>query len=220
MEIKQKKIFSLRAFLTGCLLAFLIATICPYTIMMIQSYGLSADFMAAGAILGLFVLVLFLNPLFSLIHKNLVFSSSELLLIYMMMLIASAIPTWGLMTNLIPIISGVTYYATPENRWAELILPHIKSWLIPQNKEAVTYFYEGLPKGMPIPYSAWLIPLLTWFSFIIVVYFVNRKTFLPSIFYSPINKFANIFTPFFTDSNSSTTIMIIAWVFSICASIY
>ena len=173
MELKSKKIFSLRAFLTGCLFAFGIATICPYTIMMIQGYGLSADFMAAGAILGLFILALFLNPILSLIHKNLVFSPSELLLIYMMMLVASAIPTWGLMTNLIPIISGVTYYATPENRWVELILPHIKPWLIPQDKQAITYFYEGLPKGMPIPYSTWIIPLLSWFFFLIVIYFVS-----------------------------------------------
>ena len=162
-----------RAFLIGCFFSIVIAAICPYTIMRIQAYGLSSDYITAGAILFLFLLVLFVNPLISLINNRLTFSSEELILIYSMMLVASAIPTWGLMTNLIPILAGFNYYANPVNNWATLILPHIKFWLIPHGSKTAIYFFEGIPKGMNIPYSDWVIPLFSWFIFFIMVFFVS-----------------------------------------------
>ena len=38
-----------------------------------------------------------------------------------MMMVSASIPTFGLVEHLLPMITGVFYYATPENDWGELI---------------------------------------------------------------------------------------------------
>ena len=74
--------------------------------------------------------------------------TSELIVVYAMMIVASAIPTWGLVTNLFHILTRPFYYATPENRWADMVQPLIPSWLAPRDPEVARFFYEGLPEGM------------------------------------------------------------------------
>ncbi len=55
-------------------------------------------------------------------------TSAELITIYTMMVVASAIPTMGLTAQVIPIASGAYYYASPKNNWAQSFLPHIAAW--------------------------------------------------------------------------------------------
>ena len=33
---------------------------------------------------------------------------------------------------------------------------------MPQDAEAVKLFYEGSPRGYPLPWKAWLAPLMAW----------------------------------------------------------
>ncbi len=163
----------MRGFLIGCLFVAGIALLEPYLLMLVQSQGgFCADFMVAGAILGLFILVVF-SILFSFINRKLSLSPPELLLAYMMMAIGCTIPSWGLMGNLIPVLGGIRYFATSQNRWLEIVVSRIKPYLIPQNQQAITYFYEGLPKNTPIPYLLWVKPFLVWFGFILVFSFLS-----------------------------------------------
>ena len=62
-----------------------------------------------------------------------------------MMVVASAIPIIGVTAQFIPFLTGVFYYATPANDWAQLIHPYVKPWLVPDNSDAIRYFFEGLP---------------------------------------------------------------------------
>jgi len=163
----------MRGFIIGCLTVAGIALLEPYLLMLIQGQGgFCADFMVAGAILGLFLLVV-LSMFLSFLNRKLSLSPSELLLAYMMMAIGCTIPSWGLMGNLIPVLGGIRYFATPENRWLGVIISRIKPYLIPQNQQAITHFYEGVPKGMPIPYSPWVKPFLVWFGFVLVFSFLS-----------------------------------------------
>ena len=134
---------------------------------------MTADFIGGFAILFLFVSILILNPLLMSARRQWALTSSELLLIFMMCLTACVIPSWGLMANLIPIISGFKYFESPQNRWAELISPHIRKYLVPQEVESVRMFFEGVPKGVSYPFSAWLLPLSFWFLFIFVFSFFS-----------------------------------------------
>ena len=52
------------------------------------------------------------------------------------------------------IITGAQYYATPENEWALLILPHLPEWIAPQDPEATKWFYEGAPRTIGVPWAA------------------------------------------------------------------
>ena len=162
---------TLKSLFLGVLCSFFLNVVGPYTVFVLHTAGMSADFITAGAVFLFFILVGGINSLLKLIGREWALSTPELVVVYIMMIVASVPPTWGLMGNL-PSILGGNYYATPENDWERLIMPYVKDWLIPNDPLAAKYLYEGLPKGMSIPWSAWKIPAITWSALILVVYFV------------------------------------------------
>lgn len=160
----------LRAMILGSVMSLVINTVLTYALLVKGTVDWPGDFITAGAIFLLFLLVVFLNTPLKLLKKEWALSAQELVFIYIMMIVASAIPTSGVTAQLIPFLSGVFYYATLENNWSELIHPYMKTWLAPQDPLAITCFYEGLPKGANIPWQAWTIPLLAWGSFMVALY--------------------------------------------------
>ena len=42
---------------------------------------------------------------------------------------------------------------------------------MPQDAEAGKLFYEGSPRGYPLPWKAWLAPLMAWIPLVLAVYF-------------------------------------------------
>lgn len=167
-----------RALLLGALLALFLNIACPYSVLMLQNAGLTSDYITAGAMMLFFLLVGLFNPLLKLCYRPLALRQSELIVVYVMMIVASAIPTWGLVTNLFHILTRPFYYATPENRWATLIQPLLPPWLVPQEPEVARYFYEGLPLGQGIPWRPWLVPLLSWGSAMLAVYLMMIATMI------------------------------------------
>lgn len=160
---------TLRSLLAGSALCFLIGYGDPYGLLIIHRPSMTFDMSAPGAVFLFFVLVGVVNVALRLIRRSFALSRAELLTIYIMMLIASAVPNRGVM-GLLPVMTSVFYYATPENEWASMIRPYIRDWLVPQDPLVAKYFYEGLPKGMALPLEPWIKPLLIWFSFFMVLY--------------------------------------------------
>ncbi len=172
MKINFARGITFKSLLIGIILCFALAAGEPIGVLLVHGSPMCADFSTGGAIFLFFILVFLINFLLKMVNKNLALSKQELIIVYMMMIIASSIISWGFMMNLLYLIAGVFYYASPENNWANLIHPHIKAWLAPQNKEAIRTFFEGLPKGAAIPWGSWFVPLSSWFSFMLAVYFV------------------------------------------------
>ncbi|MBN1446126.1 MAG: hypothetical protein JW957_08500 [Candidatus Omnitrophica bacterium] len=166
------KFLTKRAFIAGLLLSVLVAFVSQYSVNVTHSSYMAIDHMPAGAIFIFFILVFLVNSFLKLINRRLGFAQGELLLIYIMMLVASSVTEMGLGSQLLPIISGPLYYASPENQWGSFLLPNVKKFLIVTDANASRYFFEGLPAGMKIPWSAWLSPLAVWLSFIFVLYYV------------------------------------------------
>ncbi len=164
--------FTLRSLIIGAGLSFFINIACPYTVLVKKAAGLTSDYITAGAVMLLFILVGILNPILKRFFRRAALTSSELVLIYVMMIVASAIPTWGLVTNLFHILTRPFYIASPENQWDTLILPYIHSWLAPKEGSVARYFYDGLPAGKSIPWGAWFVPMFWWCSFMMAVYIV------------------------------------------------
>jgi len=144
----------------------------PYAVHVLGASPLCADFSTGGALLVLFLLVFLVNGAWRLLHRGSLFNSGELSLVYIMLITACAVISWGFVLNLLPLLAGLQYYADPANRWAETILTRIPGCLLPQGEEAVRGFYEGLPAHTPIPYQAWLVPLFIWTTIILAVYFL------------------------------------------------
>ena len=162
--------FTYRSLAFGALLSLAINVFFAYARLAMATAGMSSDYITAGAVFLFFLVVAFFNPALKLIRRAWGFNRSELIVIYAMMIIGSAIPTWGFTGNLIAMLPNIYYYATPENNWSELLHPYVREWMVPQDPDAIKYFFEGLPKGQPIPWEHWLVPLAAWVSFILSIY--------------------------------------------------
>lgn len=167
----QERGFTLRALIFGAILSFIIGAGNVYNLMTIQGSYMALDFTTPAAIFFIFWITL-LNLLVNKVFPRYSFSPAELILMYIMMIVSCSIPTMGLTLYLVPLISGVKYYATPENQWAETILPHVKEWMIVHNDDAIRWFYEGIPSSESIPWMAWIKPLIFWIPLIVVIYLV------------------------------------------------
>ena len=161
-----------RALLTGGLLAALIAIGVPYGGMVMQGSRLGLSSATPAAFFLLFVLLLTVQVVLGAVRREWAFGRGELLTIFAMMAVATAIPTRGVVGMLLPMITGTFYYATPENQWAELLHPHLSNWMVVADIEAIRAFYEGVGPDAPIPWDAWLVPLSRWLAFYAAFYLV------------------------------------------------
>ena len=154
-----------RSILVGAALSLLIAIGIPYGSMVIQGSRLGLSSATPAAFFLLFVLLLTIQ----LALGRWGFRRGELVVIFAMMAVATAIPTRGVVGMLLPMITGTFYYATPENQWADLVHPFLSDWMVVYDPAAVKAFYEGT-KGSAIPYDVWLKPLGRWFAFYAAFY--------------------------------------------------
>ncbi|MGB9596073.1 MAG: DUF6785 family protein, partial [Candidatus Poribacteria bacterium] len=172
-QIPIKSPFTVRAFIVGIIGTLAISIGDQFGLMVIHGSYMSIDFSTAGAVFMFFVIVAIVNTVFGRIHKSLALNSSELKTVYIMMTVACAISTMGLTAQILPILTAPYYYAIPENSWAEVLHPHIKSWLVPQNQTKIRYFYEGAPAwDRGVPWEIWIKPLLIWGILLLSLYFV------------------------------------------------
>ena len=160
---------STRAVALGLFCCLAIAMGEPYGVLVLRGSPMAADFSTGAALFLFFLLTLIVNPLARLLTRSSL-RSGELATIYIMMIVACAIPSWGFTMNLIPLLAGFFYYATPENEWAALIQPHLPFWLIPDEQSAIWKLFEGAPRGEAPPWATWLKPLCGWGLFIATLY--------------------------------------------------
>ena len=163
---------TLRAVFVGAAVSLGIGVALPYTNMIIKGGLLGHNFNTPAALFSFFLFVGTINIALGLARRTWELRPGELATVYIMALLATAIPTIGFSEYLLPIIAGLRFYATPENHWAESFANHLPDWLVPTDEEAIRGFYEGNPGG-GVPWDAWIEPLLYWCSFILAVYWVS-----------------------------------------------
>lgn len=123
-----------------------------------------ANHLPMGAVFFLLLLVLVVNPVLARFSPKLPYSTAELTVAWAMVTAASSVPGYGMMEFLFPYLTAPLYFASPENQWTELVLPHLKKWLYVSDPQAVRDFYEGIHPGDPIPYAAWTKPAAFWIA--------------------------------------------------------
>ena len=85
-------------------------------------------------------------------------------------LVGAAVPAYGLTSFFLGMISVPYYRATPENQWAEIVHPHLPTWLTPSNEGgAMRWLFEGLPQGHEVPWDVWGGPLFWWLALIAAI---------------------------------------------------
>ena len=120
---------------------------------------------------SLFVLVI-LNALLKRCIPSIAFHPSELLIVYVMLSIATAIFGHDLILVMIQNLSAF-WFATPENQWAVLFGKHLPHWLSVVDARALIGYQHGEPTLYnEINLKAWLIPGAFWGGFLIILLLV------------------------------------------------
>lgn len=105
--------------------------------------------------------------------KRWVFSQGEMLTIYIMLNLASAVCATDMIQVLVPMLGHPFWFASPENEWEELFWRYIPRWLTVSDKSVLTDYYGGestLYESYKI--KAWLIPALWWIGLFFALLFV------------------------------------------------
>ncbi len=159
-----------RAIVFGLCLAVAVSLLANTILYIVHGSLMAYSHMPMGnLILNLFSIVV-CSALAYRFGRAFVFSPTEWLSIFTMGFVSSLGPTYGISGYLVGVIVSPYYFATPENQWSEFLHPYLPQWIFPPNNEgAMSWFYNGLPPGAPIPWGAWAGPLFWWFSFIAAV---------------------------------------------------
>ena len=98
------------------------------------------------------------------------FQPGEMATVLAMGLVASAVPTSGLMGFWLGAMATPYYFATPQNRWGEIYHPHMQPWMVPSDaNRAIEWFYNGVPAGHAAPWNEWIVPLIWWLGLIAAI---------------------------------------------------
>ena len=97
----------------------------------------------------------------------------ELLIIYVMLSVASAICGLDMMRVLVSILIDSHWLATPENEWADIFWRFIPDWVTVSDRRVLQGYVEGQSSFYDSRvWRAWLIPGLAWSGFVILLVFV------------------------------------------------
>ena len=141
-----------RAVITGIGLIILLILGIGYADNVIGGSYLAADHTNIGAVAMLFLILVVFNPLISyLVGRARRLSRGEILTIYLMLVLSSSVVSLGLVSNIIPMISGAFYHAK-GNRYQELFHPYLPGHLTVRDPGALKEYYEGkLRKTVELP---------------------------------------------------------------------
>jgi len=112
-------------------------------------------------------------------RRKTLLTGSELLVIWVQMVIGSGIAYTGLARTLLINLTAPVHFATVGNQWQETFEPLLPSTLMPTDTSAIELLYNGLQGGRDmgwfqvarsIPWHAWLGPLFYWGLFILLCY--------------------------------------------------
>ena len=171
-ELQRSRMFRLespwRGITIGLVGVVLISVVTIYSDLYLAASDLAETYLPTGVFL-FFLLLLGINTI---LHGRLLgrfsperalgLTSSEMMLAYTTMLVASFIPTTGFAQRVVPHVMTLYYYATPVNEWQIVHWSNIPDWLVPQGENVVDWFFQGVPAGGSIPWSAWLVPMASW----------------------------------------------------------
>jgi len=119
-----------------------------------------------GPFLVLLVFVLGVNVFLRSINPGWAFSSAQLVALWTL----TIVPFGAATSYMAPNMAAYHYYASPENNWDVLFADQIPPPLLLQDHTAVTAFFEGLPPGRTVPWSAWINPMVAWGIFALASY--------------------------------------------------
>jgi len=160
--------------LQGWVLSFLgcafLGLAVPFVDNIIRCTRLSLNLLPASSIVFTLGGILLFNLLLARWRSRLGLRRQDLALIFCTTMLVNPLPSLGFIGYLSSATMGPSYYARPENNWAQLILPHIPPALaardpadpLSTDPRPVEWFFGGMPEGRSIPWTLLVAPYARW----------------------------------------------------------
>lgn len=117
------------------------------------------------------LLLIAVNAVLRAVRPAVAFSVGELLVVYVMLTVSCTVASHDFAINLIGALSYGVPNATPENRWADTILPYLPQWAIVRDRYCLDAFMDGgRSLYSPEMLGPWLVPLAVWMGFMLVLF--------------------------------------------------
>ncbi|MCZ7645506.1 MAG: hypothetical protein M5U26_09520 [Planctomycetota bacterium] len=182
LEERQEEIraegASWRGWALGLLAVAGLSALIPYSDFVIKGTALSFNAFPMASVFLIFALVAAAQVAALAFGRRLKLSRQDLTLVFCMTMVMYSIPGVGFWSFWSTGMTGAGFHASPENRWEELIHPHLTEGFFPRDPEdpqdpgprPVEWFYTGLPPGKTVPWGAWLGPYLRWLIVVALMY--------------------------------------------------
>jgi len=138
----------------------------PYVELVLRGQLLAANYYPVGLGIAFLAVVMVVNVALKALRRSWALGEGELGVVFVMAAVAITMPTHGVAGYLLSWVSAPHYFASPENRWGDYVLPHLRRWAVVEGGPALRWFYEGLPRGEAVPWGEWAMPLGWWLAFI------------------------------------------------------
>lgn len=117
--------------------------------------------------------LIFLNFAVKRLWRQFALAQGELLTIYVMLSVASAVAGQDLIGMLVTELGHTFWFATPENDWGNLFMRYIPGWLTVNDRHVLTGYYEGGSSlYIATHIKGWLEPIAWWSAFLFALLFV------------------------------------------------
>ena len=170
-----------RAFVVGLIFAVAICLVTPVNNAFHQGTPLGGGHFPLAPFFIVAWLTVLVGILAHFSGKRAYLTGKELLVVWILMVLVSGIAYTGLVRTFFINLTAPFRFATPENRWGDILEPLLPLAWYPGDPKAVADLYDGLAGGRGmgwfavfshIPWIVWIKPLGVWTVFILLCYFV------------------------------------------------
>ena len=129
-----------RAVVIGVLYVVFLAALTPYNDYYIRNTFLAGNHFPIGSFFLFSVLVIGVNPVMRRFGLRNMLTPTELLVVWVMMLVGSGIPSSGFLRYHLFMLTAPAYFANSSNDWANLFHQVLPDWLVVKDEKAAQAF--------------------------------------------------------------------------------
>ena len=163
-----------RVTVRAIILSLILAVINDYWLVQIEVVRYSFATYAAPFYNCIFTLLLVTagNQLVRKVAPRAALGRVELITVYVMLSITSAVCSHNMMEILVSLMGYAFFFQSPENGWGKLFIDRLPRWLTVSDTESLKNFYYGDSTLYdPVNYTPWIVPVLSWSAFAAVLLF-------------------------------------------------
>jgi hypothetical protein len=107
------------------------------------------------------------------LRPALALNRAELVIVYVMLTISTSMISHDMLQVLISMMTTGYWYATPQNRWEQMLDGTTPSWLVISNQDVLYGYWNGnTTLYQRLVLTTWIHPILWWLGFLVVLVFV------------------------------------------------